>query len=155
MLTTNNARLAAANMLLDRGVRYIISDAPLIWKLLRLNRIQIRPLKAGTIMEISRIIDENKLDEIKDNSETKEILESVACLIAIAVLNNKLKIKYFTPLFSKFILWKIPAKIMFSIFYHIIQANNLADFMSITRYFGHQAQMMMNPKNMGQQQTGS
>jgi hypothetical protein len=155
MTNTNNVRLAAANMLLDRGVRYTISGAPLSWQLLRLNRIKINPLKAGTIIEISRIIDENKLDKIETVSGIKEKLDSITLLVAVSILNNRRKIKYFSPVLSKVLLWKIPLNILLTIFYHIVQVNHLADFTNITRYFAIQAQMMMDPKNMGQQATGN
>lgn len=155
MTKANNVRLAAANMLLDRGVRYTISDAPLLWQLFRLNKIEINPLKAGTIIEISRIIDENELDKIETVNEAKEKLGSIALLVAVSVLNNKEKIKYFSRYLSKVLLWKMPLNVLLTIFYHVVQVNHLADFTNITGYFAIQAQMMMNPKNMGQQGTGS
>ncbi|NDV95365.1 hypothetical protein D0T84_10610 [Dysgonomonas sp. 521] len=155
MASTNNVRLAAANMLLDRGVRYTISDAPLFWRLLRLNKIEISPLKAGAIIEISRIIDEDKLDKIETIDEAKRKLDRIALLIAVAVLNNRIKIKYLSVYLSKVLLWKVPLNILLTIFYHIIQVNHLTDFTNITRYFAIQARMMMNPKDMGQQEAGS
>lgn len=150
MTNTDNVRLAAANLLLDRGVRYVISDAPLFWQLLRLNRIVIRPFKAGTIMEISRVIDENKLNEIKTHADAKKSIDKISLIIAISVLNNRKKIKYFSKILSGIFLWKMPAKVLFTIFYHIMRLNSLTDFMSITRYFEHQARMMLDPKNLGQ-----
>lgn len=150
MTNTDNVRLAAANLLLDRGVRYVISDAPLFWQLLRLNRIVIRPFKAGTIMEIGRVIDENKLNEIKTDADAKKSIDKISLIIAISVLNNRRKIKYFSKILSRIFLWKIPVKVLFTIFYHIMRLNSLTDFMSITRYFEHQAKMMLEPKNLGQ-----
>ncbi|GAB6010240.1 hypothetical protein [Dysgonomonas reticulitermitis] len=155
MTDSDNVRLAAANLLLDRGVRYVISDAPLFWQLLRLNRVDIRPLKAGALIEIGRIIDENKLDKIETVDEAKLKIEAIVKIIAVAVLNHRGKIKYFSPFLSKILLWKVPVKVLFSIFYHIIQVNNLTDFINITRYFNHQVQMLMNPKIQGQQEMGS
>jgi hypothetical protein len=155
MTDTNNVRLAAANMLLDRGVRYTISNAPLFWRLLRLNRIEIKPLKAGTIIAISRIVDENRLDKTETANQAKEKLDSIALLIATAILNGRGKIKYFSRLLSRVLLWKVPLSILLTLFYHIVQANQLTDFTNITGYFAIQARMMMNPKNTGQHAEGS
>ena len=155
MTETDNVRLAAANLLLDRGVRYVISDMPLFWQLLRLNRIEIRPLKAGTLMEISRIIDENKLDRIETADEGMKKLGAIVMLISVAILNHRYRIKYFSGILSKILLWRIPVKALFNIFYHIIRVNNLTDFTNITRYFNHQAEMLMSPKIPGQQGMGS
>lgn len=155
MTNTNNIRLAAANLLLDRGVKYTIPYAPLFLQLLRLNRIQIRPLKAGTLIEISRIIDENKLNEIETTEQASQKLKPIIQTIAVAILNSKRKIRYFSNTLSNILLWKTPLKVLLTIFYHIIQVNNLTDFINITKYFEHQAQMMMNPKNLGQEEKGS
>lgn len=152
---TDNVRLAAANMLLDRGVRYTISDAPLSWQLLRCNRINIRPLKAGTLIEIGRIIDIYKLDKISNANEAILKLESIALMIAMAILNKKYTIRFLAKSISKLLLWKVPAKVLITVFFQILQVNKLTDFMSITKYFEHQTQMMMSPKNLGHQQKGS
>ncbi len=146
MTNTDNVRLAAANLLLDRGVRYVISDAPLFWQLLRLNRIEIHPLKAGTLIEISRIIDENKLDKIETADEAFNRLNPIVMLIATAILNHRIRIKYLSKILTRILLWKIPLNVLLSIFYHIAQVNNLTDFTNITRYFNHQVKMLMNPK---------
>lgn len=152
---TDNVRLAAANILLGRGVRYTIPDTPLFWQLFRLNRLHIRPLKAGTLIEISSIIDRYNLNKIEDIGTTYLNLRPIATLIAVSILNGKNKIKLFSSLLTCIILWYIPAKALLSIFYQIVQINNLSDFMNITIYFEHQAQMMMGPKNLGQEIKGS
>ena len=155
MTNTNNTRLAAANLLLDRGVKYSIPNAPLFLQLLQLNKIEIRPLKAGTLIEISRIIDENKLNEIETTEQANQKLEPIIQTIAVAILNSKRKILYFSNTLSNILLWKIPLKILLAIFYHIMQVNNIMDFMNITKYFEHHVQMMMGPKNLGQEVKGS
>ena len=152
---TDNVRLAAANILLGRGVKYTIPDTPLFWQLFRLNRLHIKPLKAGTLIEISSIIDRYNLNKIEDVGKTYLNLKAIATLIAVSILNGKMKIKFFSSLLTCIILWYIPAKALLSIFYQIVQINNLSDFMNITIYFEHQAQMMMGPKNLGQEIKGS
>ena len=151
----SNVRLAAANILLDRGVRFTISDAPWYWKLLRINRVCIRPLRAGTIMEISRLIDENELDDIRIQKDANNRLDVIALIIAVAILNGKQTIKLFSGILSKMLLWKIPAHVLQDIYKQVAKVNKLTDFMNITIYFGMQAEMMMNPREMGQEEEGS
>jgi hypothetical protein len=42
-------RVAGIDLLLDRGVRFTVTDAPVLLKWLGLNKIRIRPLRGGTI----------------------------------------------------------------------------------------------------------
>lgn len=153
--STDNVRLAAANILLGRGVKYNIPNTPLFWQLFRLNRLHIRPLKAGTLIEISSIINQYNLNTIEDVETAYLKLKPITKLIAISILNRKKKIRFFSSLLTNALLWSIPAKYLLSIFYQIVQINNLSDFMNITIYFEHQAQMMMGTKNLGQEIKGS
>lgn len=155
MASKSNVRLAAADLLLDRGVRFTISGAPWYWRLLGLNRIHIRPMRAGTIMEISRIMDGYGLDDIRVQKDANTRLDIIAIIVATAMLNSKRKIKLFSGILTKLLLWKVPAYVIRQVYRQIAGLNKISDFMSITIYFGIQAQMMMNPKEMGQTGKGS
>ncbi len=155
MANKSNIRLAAANILLGRGVRFTISDAPFYWKILRMHRLHIRPLYVGTIVELTRIIDENGFDDISLQRDVNSKLDSVALLIAVAVLNNKYKIRCFSRTLARLLVWKVPAETLLRIFAEVVRVNKISDFMSITIYFGIQTQMMMNPRNTGREETGS
>lgn len=155
MADRNNTRLAAANILLDRGVRFTISGAPFLLRMLRLNKFYIKPLRAGTILEISRLFDENGLDNIQMQKDANLKLDVLCRIISAAILNGKFKIACFSGLLAKLLLWKMPAKALKEICDRIARLNKVTDFMSITIYFGIQAQMMMNPRNMGQARKGS
>lgn len=154
-MNQSNVRLAAASILLDRGVQFTISNAPWYWRLLRINRIHIRPLRAGTIMEISRMIDESELSEIHIQLDANIKLDVITRIIAMAVLNGKYKIKFFSGILSRMLLWKVPAHVLKQIYRHIAKLNKVTDFMNITIYFGIQTEMMMSPKNTGQEKEGS
>lgn len=155
MANRSNIRLAAASILLDRGVRFTISGAPWYWKLLGFNPILIRPLRCGTIMEISRIIDETGLADIQMQKDANTRLDTVALIVATAMLNSRLKIKYFAGILARMLLWKVPGYVLRDVYRQIAKINKVTDFMSITIYFGIQAQMMMSPKEMGQVVKGS
>lgn len=157
--TPEQIRLEAARLLLGRGIRFIIKDAPFLYRLFRLNRISIHHLKAGTIMEISRLVDENKLYDIRVPIDANKRLDALALIIATAVLNRKDRIEKEALKLSRFLLWKVPAQTLIDIYQTIAPVTKIMDFMTITRFFEIQAQTMMNPKNLttnpGQTKKGS
>ncbi|MDR3057761.1 MAG: hypothetical protein LBU84_06430 [Prevotella sp.] len=154
-MANSNVRLAAANLLLDRGVRFTIPDAPFYWRLLRLNKIHIRPLRGGTIAEISRLIDEYQLDDVRSVNAINQKLSAISEVIAVAILNNKKAIARFTGRLAKLLLWKVPAHVLIEIFLCISGVNKVSDFTLITVFFCQQATMMMSPRNTGQTGKGS
>lgn len=154
-MAENNPRLAAAQLLLGRGIRFIIKDAPLLYRLFRLNRITISQLRAGTIIEISRLIDEHGLADARKPSDINLHLDVIARIIAVAVLNRKKRISLFTDRLAKFLLWKVPAQTLSEIYLRIARLNDVKDFMIITKYFEVITSRMMSPKNLGQEIKGS
>ena len=56
-----DTRLNAANVILNRGVRFRL-PAPFYKRWLKKDYVTIRYLKAGTILEISRVVVENDLE---------------------------------------------------------------------------------------------
>lgn len=155
MADNGNVRLAAADLLLDRGMRFIITDAPVLLRLLRLNRIRIRRLKGGTILEFSRVILKGGLESIETAADANGKMESIAEVIAIAVLNSRVRIWLLKGLLTKFLLWKADAVTLVKIYLIISSINKVSDFTTITGYFVHQTQAMMNPRIPGQTGTGS
>lgn len=155
MKKEDRIRLEAASLLLDRGMRFKITDAPFYLKLVRLDRLRIRPLKAGTIAEITRITIENGLLDVKTGQEANGKIEPITEVVAVSILNGWLKIRWFTGWMKRFLAWNIPEATLYKIYFMISQINKVSDFMIITRYFGIQVEMMMNPKIEGQTKTGS
>jgi len=141
-------RLAAANLLLERGVRFNITDAPFYFRLIGLNPLIIRPLFPGTIMEISRTILEENLEKISPDEAVIK-MPAICKVIAIAVLNDKRKLRR-TDQLAKSLLVQIPIGVLLRIFMHVVDINKVMDFTIITDYFSNQMNQMMMVKNTGQ-----
>ncbi|MDN5291814.1 MAG: hypothetical protein PWQ06_2053 [Anaerophaga sp.] len=151
-----DARKKAAETILDRGVRFKM-PAPFLIRILRLNRIRVKPFRPGTILEFSRIILDNDLESAE--SATVEQLhlkiKPIARCIAVSILNSRVRIKWFTGIYSKWLLWRTHYLNLIEMFVTLKELNAAHDFTSITRFFCHQTRMMMNPKNLGHEKTGS
>jgi len=150
-----DTRKRTAETILDRGVRFIV-PAPDFIKWLHLNRINVRPLRPGTILEIARVVVDSKLEEalmLAEFSQLKDSLEPICECTALAVLNGKWKIKLFRKVLTKMLLWKFDTLQLLEMFIKIKELNAVMDFTSITEFFCQQTQMMTNP-NPGQGASG-
>lgn len=151
-----DARLNAANVILTRGVRFRL-PAPYYKRWLKKDYITIRYLKAGTILEISRVILKSGLEDaiaLGDYEFLEKAIEPCARCIAIAILNDKKSIARGTDKLTKRLMWKVAPQSIVDIFTKISAMNRLTDFMSITRYLLSQTTMMMNRKNLGHEESG-
>jgi hypothetical protein len=149
-----DARIEAAERILDRGVRFKL-PASIFSRLLKRDRVDIRPLRGGTILEFAIVVVENRLDEALEKEDwqfLQQAIKPVARCVAIAILNSKEGIEKETDELADKLLWQIPAGKLIEIFRVIAVQNRLSDFMSITRFFCRQTMMMMNPKNLGQEE---
>ena len=148
-------RLEAAERILERGVRFRL-PAPFLLRLVRLNRLNIKPMKAGTILEFSRVVLEHKLEEAvaleKYEFLTKSI-EPVARCLAIAILNDRKKIEKRTDELQKWLLWRISPQLLIEMFLTVEPMTRTSNFLIITRLFVMQTLMMMNP-NLGHDENG-
>ncbi|MDH6310592.1 hypothetical protein M2451_003318 [Dysgonomonas sp. PFB1-18] len=149
-----DTQVKAANLLLERGIRITIPDAPFWDRIRRNNRIHIRPLRAGAIMEIAVLMLENGLDERLTNVELHSRLDVIATVIATAILNDDGAIQYKREALAQKLLWKCPAHVLIKIYRHIESLNQIEGFTAITAYFNRQVRMMME-KRTGQQAKGS
>lgn len=152
-----DARLEAANAILDRGVRFRL-PAPFYKRLLKRDYKTIRHLRAGTILEIARVITESGIENaitLGDYEQLAQTVEPCARCIAIAILNDRRSIEKRTDKLTKELMWKVSAASIVEIFTKIALMNRVADFMNITRFFWIQTTTMMNPKNLGQDEIGS
>ena len=144
-------RLAAADLLLERGIRYTVSDAPFLFRLFRLNRIEISALKPGTIVEICRVMIQENL-ESAPLEQLRLKLGAICQIVAISVLNDKRKIERQTRRLAQRFMWRFPASVLIRVFLDIQELNSAMDFTVITGFYQHQTAMMMNP---GQKKNGS
>jgi hypothetical protein len=151
-----DVRVKAAERILERGVRFRI-PASFFLRVFGLNRIDIHPLKGGTILEFSKVVIMAGLEEavVKSDFTFLEMsIEPVAKCIAISILNDEDKIRKNADKLSKKLLWKLPAGNLVEIFGLISELNRVSDFMNITRFYLSQMTMMMNPRNLGQEKSG-
>lgn len=150
-------RLKAANAILERGVRFRL-PAPFYKRWLRRDWTTIRHLKAGTILEFSRVVLEHGLESavlLGDYELLLKTIEPCARCIAIAILNDEQKIERRADRLTRKLLWEISTESLVEIFVKISLLNRISDFMTITKFFSIQMTMMMNPKNLGQTDDGS
>lgn len=148
-------RLAAAESILKRGVRFLL-PAPFFSRLLRLNRITIYPLFPGTIFEFSTVVLKHKLEDamsLRDYAALAKSIKPVARCVAIAILNDEKAIAEKVDKLQRKLLWKVPPELLLKMFIAIARMNRKEDFMNITRYFVIQTSMMLNP-NLGQEENG-
>lgn len=146
-------RSAAADLLLGRGVRFKISGAPFWWKVKGWNKITIKALKLGTIMEFSKImIDEELVDA--EYEQCIEKMESVCRVVAIAMLNDKKWIEKRAEEITERFLWKFPAETMINVFYHVQNVDKVLDFTNITGFFSNQTRIL-NLREPGQARRAS
>lgn len=153
----DDARLLATDAILDRGVRFNIPHAPVRYRLLGLNRITIKPLRAGTILEISRVVTAQHLDDammLKDHAFLSESIHHIAECVALAMCNSRLRIRLLRRVYTRLIL-ELPTEVILRIYEHIEQRNSKRLFLTITRYFSATTQMMTDPKDLGQATKGS
>lgn len=147
----------AANAILERGMRFRL-PAPFYKRWAGKDSITIRYLKAGTIIEISRVVIDNDLESAIALGNFEFLLKSVepcARCIAIAALNDKRKIERETDKLTNLILWKVAPESIVDVFMKISLMNRVSDFTDITRFLLMMTRMMMNPKNLGPEADGS
>ena len=149
-----DTEVKAAKLLLDRGIRFNIPDAPFFDRIRRKNRIEIRPLRGGTIAEIAVLTIENSLTDNLTNIELKSRLDVISKIIATAVLNDEIAIEREREKLAKRLLWKVPAHVLVKIFRYIESLNEIKDFTTITNYFNRLTKTMM-VKRTGQKTKGS
>lgn len=126
----NEIRGQATDLLLERGVqfampysRYIRWAIPKRWR-----QLTIRHLKAGTILEIERLVIHHNLS---DNLLSPEV-EVLAEVIALSALNSRRRIKLFRKPLKRWLLWGISSESLLELFGIVRTMNRLEDFMTIT-----------------------
>lgn len=146
-MTDSETKLAAANLLLQRGVRFKI-DAPFFIRLFRKNVIEIKPIYPGTIVEISKVILEQDLENAT-REQINDKISSVCRIVAMAVLNGKKEMKQVDKLALK-LEKQVPVYQLFQIYIHIANINRHVDFTNITGYFREMMNQLMTRRLPGQ-----
>ncbi len=144
-------RLEAIHSLTNGGVRFRL-PAPFYLKWLK-PKLTIKPNKAGTILEFSKVILENDLEKHLLDNNLKTLVKSVepvAECLAISALNSKTKIRLFKNFLKRYLLWQVDKSTLVEIFLLVAKLNDGQDFIHITKYHIHQMKTMMSP-NLGQE----
>lgn len=123
-------RNQATDLLLERGVQFALPlPHYLAWAIpKRWRQLTIRHLKAGTILEIERLV---LLHKLSDNPLTPEVAV-LAEIIALAVLNSRMQIKLFRRPLTQWLLWGISSESLLELFGIVRTLNRLEDFTTIT-----------------------
>lgn len=150
------ARERAALILLQRGVRVTIPNAPFWQKWRRKHIIHIAPLKAGTIAYIDVLLNRYRLAEVKTEEQAKTKLQEIASVIAVAKLNDKAKIEkeLSTNKLRDSLHWQYPFYVLFEVYLLLAQQNEVTPFTNITNFLQHLCSAMMSPRNLGQIKKG-
>ena len=151
MENENEVRSRAVNLLLERGARFVVPlprpYARLIPK--RWRTMTIRHLKAGTILEIERLVVQHNLN----NDPLTPRIELLAEAIALAVLNNRRSIRFLRRPLTRLLLWGVSGESLLELFGIVRTLNRLEDFTAITVWILLTARMTQ--MRTGQEEKGS
>lgn len=135
------------------------APVPLIFRPLGL-KLTIRPPYLGTVLEASRIALESKLDEklpclAATPAALAETAEPLARVAAIALLRGKWRIRLFTGLVTRYLLWGVTPKGLFDLYTAIRSQWGVEDFISTTGWVVAQAETLLGPNVKGSHETAS
>jgi len=138
----------AVEALLAKGIKV---------KLSKRFSVTIRALKLGTMVEISAYAkDINPIAEGVSSmnviGETKASAKIAARIVAIAILNSRLKINLFSKLLSRWIYWNMNAKQLHEMVIAIISQSNADFFFACTNLLG--AMKVMGPSTKAETASG-
>ena len=109
----------------------------------------IRHLKAGTILEIERLVVQHNLN----NDPLTPRIELLAEAIALAVLNNRRSIRFLRRPLTRLLLWGVSGESLLELFGIVRTLNRLEDFTAITVWILLTARMTQ--MRTGQEEKGS
>lgn len=140
----------AAEILLDRGVAWPIV-APLFLRLFgkKTIAISVKALKLGTLLELSRLYTSLGITEADFKSQHELIqknLKTVCIIVAIAILNSKIRIKLFAKPFAGFIERQFTANMLLEVMIFIATYSGVGSFSNTIRLLGDLS--ITAPKNL-------
>ncbi|MBA4852079.1 hypothetical protein [Emticicia sp. BO119] len=130
------------DLLIDRGFFFEVPKKSVLkwFSKKKTRRFVIQQPYGGALDMMSRIFLDIEFDEnaIKDNplTETKRLSmhgKKLAQAIAIAVLEDKWKIKLFSGLLTSYFFWRIKPNNLLTIIIGLTQISNLSDFIACIR----------------------
>jgi hypothetical protein len=136
----------AADTLLEKGLKFKVG----------MLRFTIKQSYLGTLIQISKYVTQIKLNDLQISgsgnvstayANVPENAVLLARIIAIAVLNGKLKIKLFSGLLSRFLIWRLNPERLLSLISVVIVLNNAGAFMNSIRLI-HTLRMTAPKENL-------
>ena len=137
-----NTEERAADLLLNKAIKFSIPKRSILKHIGKKERkILIYPSYLGTLYEISRIALTLDFEEILIEKDPlyecrvliKNHVKDMALIVAIAILNSRVKIWLFKRLLSSYLYWHLNPETLLSLSLHVIELNNLQDFMNSIR----------------------
>lgn len=153
-----NTEKHAAEILLDRGVAWPVK-APWFLRILgkKTVKITIKALRLGTLLELSRLyaaagIDINEIE--KDPQATiRNYLKPVCLIVAVCILNSKIRIRLFARPLARFILGRFTANMLLEVMMFITTFSGYISFLNTIRLLGDMR--ITAPKNLSPEVQGS
>jgi hypothetical protein len=125
--------------ILDESTYFTIrlSSPNLKWIGVRTVRLKLSNLYLGTLLKVSPLLQQLKIEAKPDANMINTLLIGMqdniqlqAKIIAIAILNRPWRIKLFTKLLAKILIWNLDAKSMSQLLSLLIDKMQVQDFMS-------------------------
>lgn len=158
MATDRDIQSSAVDAILERGVQFRLPTPRWQWPFRRSRTLVVRHLKAGTILEICRVANAAGLDDLNsfvgEAATLDKTVEACARCVAIAVLNDKERIRKETDKLTRLLLWGVTAESLFDLFAVIKSMWRVSDFLDITSWTRSWVAMMLTPR-LGQDERGS
>lgn len=152
----------AANTLLERGVRFSI-PAPFLLRIFGKKKVSlvIRQPKLGTLIYMSKgFVSMNVDPSLIESGDVDQAYMMVAKhgdemsrLMAVAVLNGKLKIKLLSVIVGKWLKWKLTAVTLAELFFTVTTLSGVQHFTTTIRYLP--AMNLMKRRNLSPEIKGS
>ena len=142
-------RAESARLLLERGVKFRL-PAPLLLKWLLPRHLVIRGLKLGTLLEVARLTEEYQLEEHLLDPPLNRLSE----VLAVAVLNDRLLIRYLRKPLARWLLWGVTSEGLLELWSVVRAMCDPAPFMTITTWVVTETRSLLAPRaQVGQVET--
>ena len=148
----------AAEVLLDKGVAWRL-PAPWFLRIFGKStvRLSIKPLRLGTLLELSRLYLAMGITEEKLSGDVNQLIRSnvtmVSRIAAICILNSRIRIRLFTGILARFLQNRLTGNAMLELMMFVVTLSGASAFLSTIRLIG--VMKMTSPRNLGPEDQGS
>jgi hypothetical protein len=153
-----NTEKHAAEVLLDRGVSWPLL-APWYMRIVgkKTVMITVKALRLGTLLELSRLYAESGMKAADLEKDPLELIgkhmKPVCLIVAVCILNSKIRIRLFSRPLARFILKRFTANMLLEVMVFIATFSGYASFLNTIRLIGDMK--ITTPKNLSPEEQGS